>query len=230
MKNLTLEFNPNNVDKEKVIQLGKGAIVMCSPGDQENYVFKVHVSEKQAIVAFSKFGSLGVAFLVEDEDGNRNLPSSSTPEKIYDWIYCNKGDDSITDETCLKAIKKIVKACRELEEINMQSTYEIAMANEDYLKGKNGKILSLAQFKETSHIGTYGRGKSKRFVIMTKYKSESGRYEYLIGVRNLLTKSDALKFARKLLIDRSAKGVEQYWGGSMFIKRNKEGMKIPIAF
>jgi len=235
MKNLTLEINPSNVNKENTISFGKGVVSIFGPGDQEGWVFKVKVSETQAIVAFSKFGILGVGFLVEKEDGNTNLPYDNSANKLYEWIKCNKGDDAITDETCLGAIKMIQKACKHLKDLEMQPIYEVAMANESYLKGKNGKILSMAQFKETSHVAVYGTGKRKRFVVMTKYNSDISKYEYLIGIKRcqgiVNTQAQALKFARKLLIERSANGREDFWRGAMYIKRNKEdGIKIPISF
>ncbi|TDB86445.1 hypothetical protein E1264_17760 [Actinomadura sp. KC216] len=86
---------------------------MLTPAIDEDYwLYRVKLSERQAIVGFPKFGLIGIGFAVE-EDWNTNLPSGCDAEQIYEHIAHNKGDDSISREDCLSAIRMIQDAVRE---------------------------------------------------------------------------------------------------------------------
>lgn len=230
---MKLEINSNNAES-KNFKIGKSVIMAGTPGMQENWTFKVQLTENQAIVGFSKFMQIGIGFLVEDENGNTNLPSHCTAKKIFDWIEVNKGDDSITEETCIKAINMVKKAAKQMEEAEKQAENEIAMANEPWLKGENGKIISQNFFNEHSHVATYGRGNRKRFNIMSKYQGNDGNgWEYKISVQcgrgSVTTKAQALKFARMLMIEFNTTGRDSYWGSVMTLTKNKDGMKVPVC-
>jgi hypothetical protein len=102
MKELTLEVK-GQADESPVV----GGLVMLTPNLGEDYwAYRVVLSERQAIVGFPKFGTIGIGFAVE-EDWNTNLPFTLPAERIFDHIAHNKGDDSITDEECLAAIRLI---------------------------------------------------------------------------------------------------------------------------
>lgn len=76
------------------------------------WLWRVAVSDKQAVVAFPKFGVIGIGFQTEGEDWNTNLPSGCSVIEIFEHIKCNKGDDRIPDERCLEAIKLLQEAIK----------------------------------------------------------------------------------------------------------------------
>lgn len=87
-----------------------GPVVMMTPPINEDYwLYRVKVSERQAVVGFPKFMTIGVGFAVE-EDWNTNLPYTCDAERIYEHIAHNKGDASIYREDCLAAIRMIQDA------------------------------------------------------------------------------------------------------------------------
>lgn len=81
-------------------------VMITPPIDEDFWIIRVPLSEKQAIVTFPKFGCFAVAFQKE-EDWNTNLPHTCDAGEIYEHIKHNKGDDSIKDEDCLEAIRII---------------------------------------------------------------------------------------------------------------------------
>lgn len=108
--NLQVETNPKQLKYRD-----PSPRVMVTPAiDEDFWLWRVPVSAKQAIVAFPKFGVIGIGFQVE-EDWNTNLPSSTPAEEIYAHIRHNKGDDSITDQTCIDAINLIQEAIKASE-------------------------------------------------------------------------------------------------------------------
>ncbi len=108
---LVLEHNPRIVDKTKFFG-GTGAICMMTPsaiGEDDYWAFRVRLSETQAIISFPKFCTLGVGFQRET-NWNTNLPCQSGVESLWRHIKQNKGDDAISDEDCLRALKMVVDA------------------------------------------------------------------------------------------------------------------------
>ena len=104
-----MKLETNNV-KDEINEGLAGIGIMITPAISEDYwCFRVQLSEKQAIIGFPKFCTIGIGFQHE-EDWNTNLPYSSDKEEIYNHIECNKNDDSITKEDCLEAIELIQKA------------------------------------------------------------------------------------------------------------------------
>lgn len=109
MTNLTLETK-NQTDKTPVLGDGAGSHVLLTPAIEEDYwQYRVRLSDRQSIVGFPKFFTIGIGFAVE-EDWNTNFPYTCTAEEIYDHIAHNKGDDSISREDCLAAIRMIQEA------------------------------------------------------------------------------------------------------------------------
>jgi hypothetical protein len=74
------------------------------------WLFRVKLSETQAVLAFPKFGIVGIGFAVEKEDWNTNLPFNCPTREIYRHIEKNKGDPAITEDDCLKAIRMLQEA------------------------------------------------------------------------------------------------------------------------
>lgn len=86
-------------------------MLLTPPIDEGYWSYRVKLSETQAIVGFPKFSTIGIGF-AQEEDWNTNLPSTCDAEKIYDHIAHNKGDDSISRDDCITAIRMIQDAVR----------------------------------------------------------------------------------------------------------------------
>jgi hypothetical protein len=84
-------------------------IMITPPIEESFWLFRVPVSEDQAIVGFPKFSVIGVGFQKED-DWNTNLPSGAFAIDIYEHIKHNKGSKSISRGRCIEAILLIQKA------------------------------------------------------------------------------------------------------------------------
>jgi hypothetical protein len=104
MRELKLEIRDQDDQTPHV-----GPAMLTPPISDDYWAYRVRVADGQAIVAFPKFGVIGIGFAVE-EDWNTNLPSDSSAETIYDHIEHNRGDESITRETCIEAIRMIQDA------------------------------------------------------------------------------------------------------------------------
>lgn len=82
--------------------------VVLSPSIDDNYwSHRVRLTDEQSIVAFPKFRTFGIGFAVEEEVGDRNLPYTCDTEKIYNHIKINAGDEEISREVCIEAIKML---------------------------------------------------------------------------------------------------------------------------
>lgn len=103
MKEMILEINRSHVKDET--HVGQGVFIMGADAGESNWIARVCLSESQAVVAFPKFGTVGIGFQVEKADWNTNLPASCPASAIYEHIKDNLGDHSITRETCIQAIK-----------------------------------------------------------------------------------------------------------------------------
>lgn len=78
---------------------------------EDYWSYRVRLSDKQAIVGFPKFSTVGIGFAVED-DWNTNFPYTTGTEEIFQHIRDNKGDDSISDDDVREAIALIQEAIR----------------------------------------------------------------------------------------------------------------------
>jgi hypothetical protein len=110
MIELTLERR-GQVDRTP--NIGGGRILMTPPISEDYWSYRVLLTDKQAILGFPKFGTIGVGFAVEDDDWNTNLPFTCSAEEIFDHIKHNKGNDAIPDEHVLAGIRMIQEAIRE---------------------------------------------------------------------------------------------------------------------
>lgn len=99
---------------QKSIVVG-GAVMLVTPQIDENYwLLRVRLSETQAVVAFPKFGTIGIGF-AREEDWNTNLPYTSTAEQIYEHIKHNKCDASIRKPRVIAAIRALQARIAELK-------------------------------------------------------------------------------------------------------------------
>ncbi len=89
-----------------------GAISFTPAINEDYWSYRVVVGEHQAVVGFPKFFTIGIGFAVEGDDWNVNLPYTSDTDKIWKHIARNKGDESIPDERCVRAIQMIQEAAR----------------------------------------------------------------------------------------------------------------------
>jgi hypothetical protein len=97
--------------RDKTVRFGGAALT--PPIDEDYWLFRVKVSDNQAIVGFPKFSTIGVGFAVE-EDWNTNLPYVCGAAMIWEHIRDNKGDPAIPDSRCLQAVTVVVEAARNM--------------------------------------------------------------------------------------------------------------------
>jgi len=115
---LQLQANSEDITDPCIFQAGDLNVMITPPvGDEDYWLFKVMVSDTQAIVGFPKFMQIGIGFQ-QEEDWNTNLPSTSEAEKIFDHISHNKGDNSIPDKRCIEAIEMIRTAAASYQQEN----------------------------------------------------------------------------------------------------------------
>ena len=86
-----------------------GGIMITPPIDEEFWIMRVKLSERQAVVCFPKFGTIGIGFQHE-KNWNTNLPYSTPAPEIFDHIKDNKGDQTIGDADCVAAIEALQAA------------------------------------------------------------------------------------------------------------------------
>ena len=108
---MEVEYNSNVVPSNGKIS---ERFMITPPIDEDFWMMRVKLSEKQAIVCFPKFGTIGIGFQKE-EDWNTNLPHTCNAREIFDHISHNKADDSISDEDCINAIQMLQGAIRDFD-------------------------------------------------------------------------------------------------------------------
>ena len=114
---MNVEFNERFAQANTSLRLPSGGGVMFTPPIDENYwLWRVRLSDTQAIVGFPKFMTIGIGFQRE-EDWNTNLPYTCPAGEIFDHISHNKGDDAIPDSACIAAIELVQQAARQSEQI-----------------------------------------------------------------------------------------------------------------
>lgn len=120
MKKLVVEYKEGFQPSKDCINTGRG-IIMFTPDIDENYwIMRVKVyhdkllNKDQSIVAFPKFGMIGIGFAIES-DWNTNLPYTVEAERLYKHIRRNKKYGNLRKETCVKAIILLQTACANYE-------------------------------------------------------------------------------------------------------------------
>jgi hypothetical protein len=89
-----------------------GAVALAPPVSADYWLYRVKLSDTQAMLGFPKYATIGVGFAREDCDYNANLPYTCDAKAIYAHIRDNKGDPRISDSDCLAAIRMIQDAAR----------------------------------------------------------------------------------------------------------------------
>ncbi len=88
-----------------------GPLMFTPMVDEDYWQYRVRLSDIQAILGFPKYSTIGIGFAIE-EDWNTNLPYTCETEEIFNHVKHNKGDDAISDEDCIEAIRMIQEAVR----------------------------------------------------------------------------------------------------------------------
>ena len=109
---LTLERRTQTNETPNIVMPSGGLVSMTPPIDEDYWEFRVRLTDTQAIVGFPKFNTIGIGFAVE-EDWNTNLPYRCDAEDILDHIWHNAGEESITREDVLEAIRMVQRAAYE---------------------------------------------------------------------------------------------------------------------
>ena len=91
--------------KPDATEYGPNVMVMTSEVFG-NWIARVPLTDTQAIIAFPKFGTIGIGF-EKETDWNTNLPYSCDYLEIYNHIKHNKGDTRIRKAKCLDAIRAL---------------------------------------------------------------------------------------------------------------------------
>lgn len=110
---MQVEVNAEFAAVNPALSFGGRTLLLTPPIDEKYWMMRVKVSDRQAVVAFPKFGTIGIGFQHE-EDWNTNLPYTQTAEDLFDHISHNKGDSSISDDECIAAIRLLQKAIQDM--------------------------------------------------------------------------------------------------------------------
>lgn len=111
--NLVLERRSQVDTTQTLVDEEQNFSVSLTPEVNEDYwEYRVVLSDKQAIVGFPKFFTIGIGFAVE-EDWNTNLPYSSDTNDIFEHIKHNRGDENISDEDIITAIGMVQDAAKQ---------------------------------------------------------------------------------------------------------------------
>lgn len=111
---MQVEINENFVKANTDLRVPGGGLIMITPPIGEGYwLLRARLTDTQAVVGFPKFGTIGIGFQHE-EDWNTNLPYTCDAAEIFAHIAHNKGDELITDDACIEAIRSVQQAARAL--------------------------------------------------------------------------------------------------------------------
>jgi hypothetical protein len=115
MKKLVVEYKEGFQPSNDTIKTNGGIIMFTPSINSEYYIMRVVLYKDQALVAFPKFGLIGVGFAIEEGSWNTNLPYEVPAERLYKHIRCNKKYRAITKQTCLEGLKLLQEACKQYE-------------------------------------------------------------------------------------------------------------------
>ena len=111
MKKLVVEYKKEFEPSKDTIKTNGGVIMFTPAIDEDYWLMRVKLYKDQSLVAFPKFGLIGVGFAIES-DWNTNLPYQTSPERLYEHIKVNKKYRAITKQMCLEGLKMLQEACR----------------------------------------------------------------------------------------------------------------------
>ena len=119
MKKLVVEYKKGFEPSKDCIRLSGGIIMFTPAINEDYYIMKVNLYKDQALVAFPKFGLIGIGF-AQESDWNSNLPYQVPAERLYKHIRSNKKYRAITKQMCLEGLKLLQEACKNYEEVQAQ--------------------------------------------------------------------------------------------------------------
>jgi hypothetical protein len=77
--------------------LSVGRALITPPVNESYWSYRVRLSDRQSVIGFPKFGTVGIGFAVE-EDWNTNLPYTCQTIDIVSHIWHNAFSDAEPDE------------------------------------------------------------------------------------------------------------------------------------
>jgi len=111
---MKVQVNTIYVDKTVCMGDKKLVVMMTPPINKDYWYFKVELFKDQSVVAFPKFGTMGIGFQLE-EDWNTNSPFTIDAKRIAGHIWHNRKYKEIKREDVIEAIKLIQNACKTLK-------------------------------------------------------------------------------------------------------------------
>ena len=121
MRKLVVEYKEGFQPSKDTIRTNGGIIMFTPAIDEDYWIMRVKLyhdkklNKDQSIIAFPKFGLIGVGFAIEERSWNTNLPYQTDTERLYKHIRCNKKYRVITKQTCLEGLKLLQAACKQYE-------------------------------------------------------------------------------------------------------------------
>ncbi len=119
---MQLETNFAGRDETPAARSGGKCLMLTPPVSDAYWLFRVKLIEQQSLLAFPKFGTIGIGF-AKEEDWNTNLPHQCETEKIWQHIKHNRLDAS--EEDCIAAIKLLQEACKEATKVPAKSADDV---------------------------------------------------------------------------------------------------------
>lgn len=106
---MKIEINEQFIPQNITIQVGKHEFMFSPLVEEDYYLFRVHLFKDQYLLAFPKFGTIGIGF-AQEEDWNCNLPYTCEAEEIYKHIKHNKEYKEIKKCEVIHAIELLQAA------------------------------------------------------------------------------------------------------------------------
>ncbi len=132
MRKLVVEYKKDFKPSKDCMRVGNVQLMFTPAISEDYWIMRVKVYRNQAIVAFPKFGLIGVGF-AQESDWNTNLPYNMSAETLYKHIERNKKYKALTKERCIQAIKMIQAACALYEKEQAEKTINLNMHEVDNL-------------------------------------------------------------------------------------------------
>lgn len=107
-----IEVNTSAIEDRPPLQIGSQRVMVTPPITESFWLWRVRLTDRQAVVAFPKFGTIGIGFQHEF-DWNCNLPYTCTASEIADHIWHNRSDGSITMDMVVQAIEELQETIAE---------------------------------------------------------------------------------------------------------------------
>lgn len=165
-----------------VFRFGQGTIMVTPNIDKDFWQFRVQLGHGQAIVGFPKFGMIGVGF-AKETNWNTNLPSNVPTERIFNHIKENKGNDAISDDDCLKAIRMVKVATTKWQAFETKKKNEKVMAMFPELRGPKG-IMTYSQFRKACRVAQQAYAGDYNVVFGEKNDGKQVTFRYSFTLHN----------------------------------------------